>query len=69
MMWGVQRWEILVTGKSMKRKLKVQWCFQICAQSLAKLSGTILSKRTSVNQHHVVVDARTFGRDRTAEFF
>ena len=38
------------------------------ATGFSKLSGTILSKRTSVNQHHVVVDARTFVRDRTAEF-
>ena len=66
--WGVQRWEILVTGKSMKRKSKVQRCFQICAQSLEKLIGTILSKSSSANQHHVVVGAGTFGCDRTAEF-
>ena len=58
--WGVQRLASLVTGKSSKWKEKVQRCFQICAKPLAKLSGPILFKSSSVSKHHVVADARTF---------
>ena len=58
--WGVQRLASLVTGKSSKWKEKVQRCFQICAKPLAKLSGPILFKSSSVSKPHVVADARTF---------
>ena len=62
---------IRVTGNSEDHEDKVQRWYsqiQICAQPLAKLSGLILFKSSSVSNHMVLADARTFEQDRTAEF-